>query len=277
MDWIQDLASMVDPPLVNSISWGGPESQFSAAELDLFSQEAITLANRGVTIMASSGDDGVSGNGCACTTPSDSNTYPYTPQGGSSWTGEGYFPNFPAANPFVTAVGATMGPNEGDPEVACQADNGGVITTGGGFSTYYATPSWQQNAVTTYFNSVSVGPHSPTSGYNPNGRGIPDVSMIGVNYQVIIDGAPIGLYGTSASSPVFAALVSLLNAYRLSINETSIGFLNPTLYAGGDNVTFFDSNTSIFNDITSGDNKCCAGSPAITVQCCASGFYTATG
>ena len=44
--------------------------------------------------------------------------------------GKGYFPSFPATSPYVTAVGATMGPESGDPEIACQSQLGGVITTG---------------------------------------------------------------------------------------------------------------------------------------------------
>ena len=59
--------------------------------------------------------------------------------GSNSWTGTGYFPSFPATSPWVTAVGATMGPNTGGPEVACQSQLGGVITTGGGFSTFNPT------------------------------------------------------------------------------------------------------------------------------------------
>ena len=44
--------------------------------------------------------------------------------------GKGYFPSFPATSPYVTAVGATMGPESGMSEIACQAQLGGVITTG---------------------------------------------------------------------------------------------------------------------------------------------------
>ena len=56
-----------------------------------------------------------------------------------------------------------QGPESNNPEVACQSNTGGVITTGGGFSSFYPTPSWQQAAVTQYLNS-SVG-KSAASGY----------------------------------------------------------------------------------------------------------------
>ena len=55
---------------------------------------------------------------------------PQTIQQGTAWSGRGYFPSFPATSPYVTAVGATMGPESGNPEVACQSQLGGVITTG---------------------------------------------------------------------------------------------------------------------------------------------------
>jgi tripeptidyl-peptidase-1 len=55
------------------------------------------------------------------------------------------------------------------------------------------------------------------------------------------------VFGTSAATPVFASIVSIINAARLNLNKTSIGFLNPTLYA----------NPQVLNDITSGSNPGC--------------------
>lgn len=149
-----------------------------------------------------------------------------------------------------------------------------MITTGGGFSTYFAAPSYQTSAVAAYFASLNAS-QTPTAGYNPQGRAYPDISLIAVNYQVIVTGEVENIFGTSASAPVIAAFVSLANAQRLAQNKSSLGFLNPTLYAVG-------MNTSIpqqFNDVTLGHNKCCAysGSTPSAATCCASGFYTTTG
>ena len=44
------------------------------------------------------------------------------------------------------------------------------------------------------------------SGYNPAGRGYPDLSFIGVNYPVVISGRTYTMCGTSASTPVAAAM-----------------------------------------------------------------------
>jgi hypothetical protein len=164
-----------------------------------------------------------------------------------------------------------MGPENGDPEIACQSQLGGVITTGGGFSTYNPTPSWQTDAVNAYFDALD-GRNTPTSGFNRHGRGYPDVSLIGVRYQVVIQGEMRNIYGTSASAPVFAAMISLINAARAAKNMTSVGFLNPTLYARGGNLT-----ASLFTDVTSGHNRCCTSGDASAAVCCESGFHSTEG
>ena len=55
--------------------------------------------------------------------------------------------------------------------------------------------------------------------------------------------------GTSASAPVMAAFVSLVNAQRKSKGMSTMGYINPFLYK------YYASFT---NDITSGNNKCAA-------------------
>lgn len=269
--WITDLASNPKPPQSNSMSWGSIEQQQSTSVLSSFNTEAMKLGAIGVTVTISSGDDGVSNSNCACSNSSGSSVSSWT--GAGSWTGQGYFPNFPASCPYVTALGATMGsggypPAVGGTELACQSQLGGVITSGGGFSTYYAQPSWQQSTVTAYFNGLTAAT-TPAAGYNKNGRGIPDMAMLGVYYQVVLGGQLISLFGTSCSSPVTAAMVSLINAARYVQGAGSIGFMNPTLYA----------NPSKFTDVTSGFNNCCAytGSTPSQATCCQSGFNATAG
>ena len=70
--------------------------------------------------------------------------------------------------------------------------------------------------------------------------------------------------GTSASTPVFAGLVSLVNAQRLQAGRSTLGWLNPSIYANAGGFT---------NDIVSGDNKCTANPDA----CCDVGFSAAVG
>jgi tripeptidyl-peptidase-1 len=52
----------------------------------------------------------------------------------------------------------------------------------------------------------STAGKAAASGYNSAGRGYPDMAFIGVNYQVVIGGEIYQIYGTSASTPVAAAM-----------------------------------------------------------------------
>jgi len=123
----------------------------------------------------------------------------------------------------------------------------------------YSAPAFQSTAISNYFKKVSTKPYS---GYSTTGRGFPDVSLAGFNYAVIVGGAPTLMSGTSASAPVFAAMVSLVNAARLQAGKPSLGWINPAIYASGG---------SFANDITSGNNDC-----TMTV-CCTQGFHAAPG
>lgn len=81
---------MSDPPDVFSISYGAYEAAYDTSYLQSFDQEVIKLSMMGVTIFASSGDDGVAG---------------YAVRNLPELCG--YYPQFPASSPYVTAVGAT--------------------------------------------------------------------------------------------------------------------------------------------------------------------------
>ena len=97
-----------------------------------------------------------------------------------------------------------------------------------------------------------------------SGRGYPDVALLGASYIVYANRSLVALYGTSASSPVFAGMVSLVNAARLAAGKSALGWLNPALYAF--------SSKFILKDITSGDNK-----HTLSGLNCTQGFYAAPG
>ena len=90
------------------------------------------------------------------------------------------------------------------------------------------------------------------------------MALLGADYITYNGGLKITVYGTSASSPVFAGMVSLVNAARLAAGKSALGWLNPALYALSSNF--------ILNDITSGHNKCTDSG-----LCCLQGFTAATG
>jgi tripeptidyl-peptidase-1 len=244
-DWIEQVAATENPPLVHSISYGGPEPLMAASVLNTFNTEAMKLGTQGISIFVSSGDDGVAGNGAR-----------------GNISACGYTPSFPATSPYITAVGATQGGPVGGEEVACSGNTGGTITTGGGFSTNYAQPDWQASAVATFLSRDS----SAVSGY-ASGRAYPDVAMAGFNYPVFIGGSSYLVSGTSASAPVVAGMVTLVNSRLAEQGKPPVGFINPTLYA---------DNGAAFNDIVSGDNKCTAAGQG-GATCCSQGFNAVEG
>lgn len=76
-------------------------------------------------------------------------------------------------------------------------------------------------------------------------------SLLGNNYAVAASDYELEyVSGTSASTPVFAAMISIINSLRADLNLSSVGFINPALYS------MYYNTTSPFNDITSGDNSC---------------------
>lgn len=92
-------------------------------------------------------------------------------------------------------------------------------------------------------------PETVTKGglYNRAGRGYPDISAVGDNVVIFNNGLPTLIGGTSASAPVFAAILNRINEERLSAGKKTIGFVNPTLYA----------HPEVLHDITVGSNPGC--------------------
>jgi tripeptidyl-peptidase-1 len=247
LNWAINVSNTVDPPLVHSISYGQNELYVDKSEMNQFDVQLIQFGLMGLTVLVSSGDDGA---------PSSSNDYTCA-----------YLPIFPASSAYVTAVGATQGVETNSPEIVCAANTGSSITSGGGFSNLSPMPSWQKNAVDDYLNKYNPqnNPTYPTLGeFNASGRAYPDISMSGNSYYVIIGEYIYSVAGTSASSPVIAGLVSLVNSYRLQKGFSPVGFLNPAIYG---------NNGEFANDITSGDNKCKSSAS----NCCSIGFEATEG
>lgn len=105
--------------------------------------------------------------------------------------------------------------------------------SGGGFSNYWPTPDYQQSTLAKYFKNTPP-PYNLTSYGNPyfnqSGRGYPDVSAVGLNILLYIEGSPNFVGGTSASAPIFSSIITLINEKRLGAGKSTVGFVNPTLY-----------------------------------------------
>jgi hypothetical protein len=183
--------------------------------------------------------------------------------------------DLPASVPEITAVGGTefaetsreywSADNQSNltsalsyiPEKAWNDTEAGHELTagGGGASIVYPKPAWQ------------TGPGVP----NDNARDVPDIALtaspIHDPYLLMIGGELVNVGGTSASAPLFAGAVALLNQYVVSNgvqDQPGLGNINPRLYQ------LAQTATGAFHDITAGDNivPCKAGTPD-----CTSGSY----
>lgn len=200
-------------------------------------------------------------------------------------------PVFPAASPYVTAVGATQLINPvplskpstpycanstnipcaaGGTEIVCSTATGALIVSGGGFSNVASTPAWQQAAVAAYLKAAGNTLPGPGN-FNPGGRGYPDVAALGHNYIIVQGGSNMQVDGTSCSAPVWGGLVNLFNAHQLSNGKSPLGFLNPLLYKL--------AAKGVFNDVTQGNNTCTEDgcTPGCTGFTATAGWDAATG
>jgi kumamolisin len=184
-------------PSVISISWGGPESSWTAQSMTALDAACQAAAALGVTITVAAGDDG------------------------SSDGGSGNNVDFPASSPHVLACGGTKLVASGatiESEVVWNelANNEGA--TGGGVSNFFALPTWQENAKVP----------KPTG--STGGRGVPDVAGDAdpaTGYTIRVDGKTMVIGGTSAVAPLWAGLVAVANQQL----KTQVGFIQPAIYA----------------------------------------------
>jgi len=200
-------------------------------------------------------------------------------------------PPYPAASPYITSVGATQidqasgQSNIPNPPPGCSGQScasGGYeeavsynqahFASGGGFSFVASRPAYQNAAVTAYLNNPSVN-LPPSSYYNTQGRGFPDVAAFGSNVLIETQGTIEGVGGTSCSSPIVAGIVTLLNDYAITKTGKPLGFISPLFYKMAATMP------STFNDITVGDNKCTEGGCQSTCKgfTCAKGWDPVSG
>lgn len=188
-------------PSALSISWGWPEQE------DLWTPAALTAVNEsfqaaaaaGITVFAASGDDGSA----------------------DEITDGRVHVDFPAVSPYVSGVGGTT-LTSATPVREHVWNNGprsgGGGASGGGVSTFFSLPDWQQHA------------HVPNPvGATTTGRGVPDVAADAdpaSGYEVYVHGKPAVIGGTSAAAPLWAALIGRINATL----GRRVGYLNPVLY-----------------------------------------------
>jgi Pro-kumamolisin, activation domain len=148
----------------------------------------------------------------------------------------------PVSSPYVTAVGGTTLATSGPggrwlSELVWNA--GGGTGSGGGISSHYAIPAWQAGV------SMAVNKGSATH------RNLPDVALVADNIAVRdLNGKSEVVIGTSCATPLWAGLMALVNQQAVQAGKPPVGFLNPAIYAIGQDSRYH----SCLHDITSGNN-----------------------
>ncbi|KAI0451280.1 peptidase S8/S53 domain-containing protein [Xylaria acuta] len=233
---------------VISVSYGQIEGALPEFYQVRQCHEWMKLGLQGVSVIYASGDSGVANR--------YNSGYPNSCLNADNLfvdnNGTRYSPSFPVNCPYITAVGATtlIGNDTDSGERAVSKPGTGPANayySGGGFSNIFPVPSYQASAVKKFMKNYA--PNYGPNVYNDTGkaRGFPDVAAIGLNVATVWNGSTYGVGGTSASAPIFAGIVTLLNEERIAIGKGPIGFLNPTLY----------QHPQAFNDITIGNNPGC--------------------
>jgi len=118
----------------------------------------------------------------------------------------------------------------------------------GGFSELFSRPQYQDAAVAPYVSNHIPATYPSKSGFNPSGRGIPDISAFSTSFPVVWNGITIPIGGTSASTPLWAAVITLLNDYEAWKGRPNLGFINPWLYS-------LKSGEGLKDITTGGNNK----------------------
>jgi hypothetical protein len=196
-----------------SNSWGGTDTNDSTWMQ--YEQEA---AARGITVLASSGDDG--------DTSSPAPSFPAT----MSYNN---FGTLAVGGTATVLTGTASTDGSGTTGIQTQSVWYNTPNSGdgsqGGVSSIFAEPSWQ--AGSSDANGVITGASS-TTGVS-SGRGTPDVAADGANMEIYITYSGSSsyqeLWGTSIASPLTAGVIAVMD-HSLGTPE---GFINPLIYKFG--------------------------------------------
>jgi subtilase family serine protease len=144
----------------------------------------------------------------------------------------------PSDDPNLTVVGGTSltTAGAGGPWQSEKVWSG----SGGGVSTLYPIPSYQQ------------GLNMAANRGSTKMRNIPDVALTADIQMFLIqsNGQAVVVGGTSAAAPLWSGFVALANQQAAANAKPRIGFLNPLLYTIGEHSNY----AADMNDITSGSN-----------------------
>ena len=272
---LDTYAAMVeqDKDQVMTSSWGWCEQ--TQQELDPGFQQVENLlfeqaAAQGQSMLNATGDNG--SDGCE-------DGFPTTPSPGQDPISVGD----PASQPYVLAVGGTTIDDATQPPTETSWNDGTTWGSGnGGISESWTMPAWQAestvpgivrpggadytaaNSVQSEYGYPSGFCDSEVAGTTPHTpcRLTPDVSADADEFTGAVTSYSKQLYGgwsttggTSSASPIWAALLALVNdsptCAANPVTADGVGFVLPLLYAVASNPTTYAES---FNDITVGNN-----------------------
>jgi kumamolisin len=207
----QAVRDDVNRPQVLSISWGSPEFFWTAPRREVVSAALCDAARLRVSVVAAAGDQ------LATSGMRDGKAHVW----------------FPASSPYVLACGGTAMRLAGSAVASETVWNEGAIGTGGGISDNYPVPDFQLDLTL-----------PPSVNDKHQGRGVPDVAALAAQppgYRIVVGGTEMAKNGTSAATPLWAALIAMANAER----GAPIGLVTPHLYRA----------RAVTREITVGDNR----------------------
>jgi subtilase family serine protease len=232
---------------VVSMSFGESDMCLGTVLTAQWHQAFVNATKKGITLFASSGDQGASqpscdGNSWIKSTSSPASDPLVSAVGGTELHAADYclasLGCNPAANPASGTYLGEISWNEG-PTGDFSANFGATEASGGGFSTVWGEPSYQQGTI-----------------HGGKQRGEADVSynaaiLHGVLSYLDIPGVPAGYYrfgGTSAGSPQWSALIAIAD----QVAHRDYGFINAALYKIGQEREDYRAS---FHDVTTGNNS----------------------
>ena len=202
-----------------SLSWGRVEAAWKPQDKWAIHVALRKAQHLGVTVCCASGDCGSRGTG-----PDE-----------RAFRGAGV--SFPASSPYALACGGTTLLTTASGDIAGETtwNNkllGFPVATGGGVSGFFRQPDYQKGLDLPRPGARNSGLWISPTLPEPSrfhGRGVPDVAAdadAAGGYRILIGGEEAVGLGTSAATPLWAALVALLGE-RLG---DRVGWLNGVLY-----------------------------------------------
>jgi len=262
---VQQFATAIDTPSryrpsVISASLGECEAGQSGQQpyLNQMERTLKSAAAAGISVVVSTGDTGST----SCATDGNDAALPVQSIA------------YPSSSPWATAVGGTnisLSPANKITEEVVWNDSPTLFGAGtGGYSLFFAKPSWQTG---------------PGVGSGNLVRSTPDIALLADSlpgYPIYCTASECGsawspVGGTSAAAPLFASGVLIANQQAKAAGQKQLGFLNQTIYKlaakSSTRAKVFRDVTKVGNDLGKMIGPSSGGNNTATGCCTATKYY----